>query len=191
MCLQYAIWAMASYLNDKYGEYTEVFYLRARQYADADEMKASFGSLTSSSRISKRHIILSSSYINLCVQGYGEHFITLFHAQAYCILASFEAKTMLFTRAALSTAKCVRLVNMMGLDSLDGDKDDIPPTLAPPTSWADLEERRRTFWGAYAVDAHSSIATGWPSLVQCDDVRSYDLTRTFCPLKVDEACHTD
>jgi hypothetical protein len=43
MCLQYAIWAMASYLNDKYGEYTEVFYLRARQYADADEMKASFG----------------------------------------------------------------------------------------------------------------------------------------------------
>lgn len=106
------------------------------------------------------------------VQGYGEHFITLFHAQAYAILASFEAKKMLFTRAALTTAKCVRLVQMMGLDSLDGDKDDIPPTLAPPTSWVELEERRRTFWGAYAIDSHASISTGWPSLIQCDDVSS-------------------
>lgn len=109
------------------------------------------------------------------VQGYGEHFITLFHAQAYAILSSFEAKKMLFTRAALTTAKCVRLVHMMGLDSLDGDKDDIPPTLAPPTSWAELEERRRTFWGAYAIDSHASISTGWPSLIQCDDVSPHFL----------------
>lgn len=39
MSLQYAIWASASYLNEKYGLYTDVFYMRARQYADADEMK--------------------------------------------------------------------------------------------------------------------------------------------------------
>lgn len=39
MCLQYAIWAMAAYFNEKYGQYSEVFYMRARQYADADEMK--------------------------------------------------------------------------------------------------------------------------------------------------------
>lgn len=41
MCLQYAIWAMASIGHDKYDSYSDIFYKRARQYADADEMKVS------------------------------------------------------------------------------------------------------------------------------------------------------
>lgn len=41
MSLQYAMWAMASHVNAKYSDYADVFYLRARQYADADEMKVS------------------------------------------------------------------------------------------------------------------------------------------------------
>lgn len=86
---------------------------------------------------------------------------------------------MLFTRAALTTAKCVRLVHMMGLDSLDGERDDIPPTLPAPTSWVDLEERRRTFWGAYAIDSHASIATGWPSLIQRNDVRCPSVNNAY------------
>ena len=100
----------------------------------------------------------------------GEHFITVSHAQAYAIIASFEAKCMRFTRAALTSAKCVRLVEMMGLDRLDGEQDQIPPTLVPPTSWVELEERRRAFWGAFAIDAHASISTGWPSLINSADV---------------------
>lgn len=79
---------------------------------------------------------------------------------------------MLFTRAAMAGAKCVRLVQMMGLDRLDGDECELPPALAPATSWVEVEERRRTFWGAYAMDAHSSIATGWPSLINSNDVCS-------------------
>lgn len=110
-------------------------------------------------------------------QGVGEHFITLFHAQAYAVLASFEAKNTLFTRASMTTARCVRLVHMMGLDKLDGENDDIVPTLTPPTSWVDLEERRRTFWGAYAIDCHASVSAGWPSLIQCDDVRLHSTLR--------------
>ena len=94
------------------------------------------------------------------------------HAQAYAIIATFEAKCMLFTRAALTTAKCVRLVDMMGLDRLDAEQDDIPPTLGPATSWVETEERRRTFWGAFAIDSHASISTGWPSLINSADVRS-------------------
>lgn len=39
MCLQYSIWALASYFNDKYKSYSEVFYQRARHYVDTDEMK--------------------------------------------------------------------------------------------------------------------------------------------------------
>lgn len=39
MCLQYAIWSMASYFHDHYAKYSDVFYQRARQYAEADEVK--------------------------------------------------------------------------------------------------------------------------------------------------------
>lgn len=103
-------------------------------------------------------------------QGSGEYFITIAHAQAYAILASYEAKAMLFTRAAMSSAKGARLVQMMGLDRLDGEQDLLPPTLEPPRSWLELEERRRVFWGIFAIDAHASISTGWPSLIRSEDV---------------------
>lgn len=77
---------------------------------------------------------------------------------------------MLFTRAAMTSAKCIRLVQMMGLDRLDGERDDLPPTLIPPTTWVEMEERRRTFWAAFSIDAHASISTGWPSLINSNDV---------------------
>ena len=41
MSLQYAMWAMAAQFHCKYDQYSEIFYKRARQYAEADEMKAS------------------------------------------------------------------------------------------------------------------------------------------------------
>ncbi|KAK2592529.1 hypothetical protein QQS21_009774 [Conoideocrella luteorostrata] len=141
MSLQYAIWAMAANGHAKYDQYAEVFYKRTRQYIEADEMK-----------------------------DHGEHFITIAHAQALCLCAAFEAKKMLFTRASMSCAKAVRLCQMMGLDRLDGTGDDLPPSLGPHTSWQELEERRRVFWGAFAIDSHASIATGWPTLINPDDV---------------------
>lgn len=39
MCLQYAIWCMGAHMHEKYGQYADIFYKRARQYAGADEMK--------------------------------------------------------------------------------------------------------------------------------------------------------
>lgn len=139
--LQYAMWALAAQYHQKYSEYAEVFYARARQYLDADEMRGS-----------------------------GEHFITLQHAQAYAIVATYEAKRMLFTRSAMTSAKCIRLVQMMGLDRLDGEQDELPPTLMPTTSWVEMEERRRTFWAAFSIDSHASISTGWPSLINSSEV---------------------
>ncbi|KAI5459956.1 hypothetical protein BGZ63DRAFT_360107 [Mariannaea sp. PMI_226] len=141
LCLQYSIWALAAVGHVKYDKYHEIFYRRARQYIDADEMK-----------------------------GQGEYFITVNHAQAWGLTASYEAKRMLFTRSTMSAARCVRLCQMMGLDRIDGDHIGSPPTLGPPLTWAELEERRRVFWGAFCIDAHSSISTGWPSLINLDDI---------------------
>ncbi|GKT46706.1 citrinin biosynthesis transcriptional activator ctnR [Colletotrichum spaethianum] len=144
MCLQYAVWSMASNGHEKYSQYHEIFYKRARQYADADEMR-----------------------------GFGEHFLTVQHAQAWALIATDEARSLFFTRAAMSSAKCVRLVEMMGLHRVDGDGQEMAPTLAPPTSWVDLEERRRAFWGAYCIDCHASIATGWPTLIDPNEISTH------------------
>ncbi|OTA66608.1 hypothetical protein K449DRAFT_391053 [Hypoxylon sp. EC38] len=141
MSLQYAIFALAAGGHPKYGAYHEVFYRRARQYADSDEMK-----------------------------GYGEHFITVAHAQALCMIATYEAKSMMFTRAAMSCARAVRLVEMMGLHRLDGAAEEISPTILPPKDWTELEERRRVFWGVFCIDSHCSISTGWPFHVDASEV---------------------
>ncbi|RSL56663.1 hypothetical protein CEP54_008728 [Fusarium duplospermum] len=141
MCLQYIIWALAAVGHAKYNQYHEVFYRRARQYIEADEMK-----------------------------GHGEVFVSINHAQSWCLIAFYEAKVMLFSRSTMSGANCVRLCHMIGLDRLDGERLGMPPPLPPALTWAELEERRRVFWGAFSIDAHCCISTGWPSLINKDDV---------------------
>jgi hypothetical protein len=104
------------------------------------------------------------------LQSYGEHFITVQHAQAWSLIATDEAKSMWFTRAAMSAAKAVRLVQMLGLHRLDCPPEEVMPTLLPPKDWAELEERRRTFWGAFCIDSHTAISTGWPHLIDGSEV---------------------
>lgn len=110
-------------------------------------------------------------------QGLGEHFITLHHAQALIITVINEARSMLFTRAAMTAARCARLVHMLGLqrldDPLEGAEGSDGPVLPPAKSWVELEERRRTFWGAYCVNVHVTMNTGWPILIDVKDVRTY------------------
>ncbi|KAK8019842.1 binuclear zinc transcription factor [Apiospora arundinis] len=144
MCLQYAIWSIAALENEKYRASSEVFYQRSRQYAEADEMK-----------------------------GQGEHFLTVRHAQAWACIAVCEAKTMLFTRAAMSAARAVRLAEMMGLQRLDCTPGDVPPAILPPKDWIELEERRRTLWGIFCLDSHCSISTGWPTLIDPSEVTTH------------------
>lgn len=48
---------------------------------------------------------------------------------------------MSFTRAAMSAARCIKLLHMMGLHRLD-DPDaefEMAPTIAPPRDWTELE----------------------------------------------------
>ncbi|KAG6059423.1 hypothetical protein E4U17_006328 [Claviceps sp. LM77 group G4] len=162
MSLQYAIWAMAATGHSKYDQYADIFYKRTRQYIEADEMKAGCFHASALSNFRPRD---AEPRID-----HGEHFITVTHAQALCICAALEAKLMMFTRASTTCAKAVRLCQMMGLDRLDGDQEDLPPCLVPPTSWEELEERRRVFWGIFAADSHGSISTGWHALINPEDI---------------------
>ncbi|KAK0718392.1 fungal-specific transcription factor domain-containing protein [Lasiosphaeria miniovina] len=139
MCLQYALWALGANRHAKYNRYRDIFYQRARQYLQTDELK-----------------------------GDGECFITVGHAQAWAIVAAFESRRMNYTRAAMSSARCVRLVEMMGFHRLDDsgyEESPMTPMLVPPKDWIDLEERRRIFWATYCMDCHASNSAGWPCLV--------------------------
>ncbi|KAK4169531.1 transcriptional activator protein acu-15 [Cladorrhinum sp. PSN259] len=148
LCLQYAIWTMASNGHGTYKCYNDALYRRARQYLEADELKGS-----------------------------GEHFITVGHAQAWALIATNEARYMLFTRAALSSARCVRLTGMMGLHRLDAtdldEEQHAAPMIPPPRNWAELEERRRVFWGAFCIDSYASVSTGWPTAIDVNTVTTH------------------
>ncbi|KAK4149833.1 transcriptional activator protein acu-15 [Chaetomidium leptoderma] len=148
MCLQYAIWTVAAHGHPKYGSYYDALYRRARQYLEADELK-----------------------------GHGEHFITIGHAQAWALVATEEARCLMFTRASMSSARSIRLTGMMGLHRLDNTlaEEELPmaPMIAPPRSWVELEERRRLFWGGFCIDSYANISAGWPTLIDVHQITTH------------------
>ncbi|KAI2472189.1 hypothetical protein F4781DRAFT_428718 [Annulohypoxylon bovei var. microspora] len=141
VALRYAIWTQACAVADKYADLKELFYQRARKYVEADYVK-----------------------------GYGEHMISVAHAQTHVLLASYEFKMMYFPRAWMSTGAAVRLCQMIGLHRLDGSGLDVKQCLPPPRDWTEREERRRTFWMAFCQDRYASIGTGWPMTIDERDV---------------------
>lgn len=56
----------------------------------------------------------------------------------------------------MSTGRMVRLVQMLGLYRLDIARGEFKQILPPARDWIELEERRRTFWGAYYGDRWAS-----------------------------------
>jgi len=83
VALRYAIWTLACSITDKYGGMKDLFYQRARKYVEADYIK-----------------------------GYGEHMISVAHAQTHVLLASYEFKMMYFPRAWMNTGAAIRLCQM-------------------------------------------------------------------------------
>ncbi|KAI0009088.1 hypothetical protein F4779DRAFT_628006 [Xylariaceae sp. FL0662B] len=139
--LRYAIWTQACAVTEKYADLKDLFYQRARKYIEADYIK-----------------------------GYGEHMISVAHAQTHVLLAAFEFKMMYFPRAWMNTGAAVRLCQMMGLHRLDGAGLEVKQCLPPPRDWTDREERRRTFWMAFCQDRYASIGTGWPMSIDERDI---------------------
>lgn len=135
------MWTHVCMITPKYAAYTEHFYARARKYAEADEMR-----------------------------GHGESMITIAHSQAWSLLGCFEFKLMYFPRAWMSIGRAARLALMMGLHRQDRVGLDVKQTLSPPRDWTDREERRRTFWMAFCQDRYASIGTGWPMVIDEQDV---------------------
>ncbi|RYP64284.1 hypothetical protein DL771_008843 [Monosporascus sp. 5C6A] len=156
VALRYAVWTLACSNAEKYADLKELFYHRARKYVEADYIK-----------------------------GYGEHMISVAHAQTHALLASYEFKMMYFPRAWQSTGQAVRLCQMIGLHRLDHSGLEVKQCLPGPRDWTEREERRRTFWMAFCMDRYASIGTGWPLSIDERDVmtnlpateESFDMSR--------------
>ncbi|KAK1757602.1 transcriptional activator protein acu-15 [Echria macrotheca] len=144
VCLRYAMWTLASSVTEKYMGMKDLFYQRARKYVESDY-----------------------------IRGYGEHMISVAHAQTHVLLASYEFKWMYFPRAWMSTGSAVRLSQMIGLHRLDGSGLDVKQCLPPPRDWTEKEERRRTFWMAFCQDRYASIGTGWPMTIDEKDILTH------------------
>jgi hypothetical protein len=134
------MWALAASITEGYKSLHAPFYARARKYAEVDEMSG------------------RARYIHVG------------HAQAWLLIALYEYKMMHFPQAWLTTGRGTRLAQMMGLHRLDSLGLDVKQTLPTSTDWNEKEERRRTFWMAYAMDRYASIGTGWPMIVDERDV---------------------
>ncbi|PLN85367.1 putative C6 transcription factor Prf [Aspergillus taichungensis] len=141
ICLQYITWCHAASVTDKYSGLHELFYQRARKYAELEEMK-----------------------------GLGEGIVSVSHCQTWLLIATYEFRMMFFPRAWLSVGKAARLAFMMGLNRLDGPDLEVKKTLPPARDWTEKEERRRVFWMTFCVDRYASVGTGWPVVMDERDI---------------------
>jgi len=90
--------------------------------------------------------------------------------QAWAITATYEATKTYFSRSWMSSGRCVRLAHMLGLHRLDAEGSEIKRILPIAKDWIELEERRRGFWIAFYVDRWASSGTGWPMIIDEEEV---------------------
>lgn len=70
----------------------------------------------------------------------------------------------------MSLCRAIRVAQMLGLHRVDGDGIGAIPLLPSPRDWTEAEERRRTWWVIYCSDRLVSGSTGWPALINEQDV---------------------
>jgi hypothetical protein len=92
--------------------------------------------------------------------------IAVEQAQAWTLLAIYEFMGVNYRRGWMSAGRCFRLVQLMKLHEIDG------PGGLPPLSWVEIEERRRTFWMAYALDRFINLLNRLPLTLNEQVVRT-------------------
>ncbi|KAH6706351.1 fungal-specific transcription factor domain-containing protein [Leptodontidium sp. MPI-SDFR-AT-0119] len=139
LSLQYAMWTLAASVTHKYKHLCDILYQRARSGAHASEELV-----------------------------HGESFVSLYSVQCWHLIATFEAQRMHVARAWISTGKCVRLCQLMGLQHMDEPKRTNTPL--SPEECIKLEEKRRIFWASFMGDRWASAMSGWPMTINESEI---------------------
>ncbi|KAK0369145.1 binuclear zinc transcription factor [Colletotrichum limetticola] len=144
MCLQYIVMASGAEVAKTHRQLAMPFYHRAKAYVEADEMR-----------------------------GDGQFFATVAHAQCWTLIANFEAQQLYFAQASMSLCRAIRIGQMLGLHRVDGEGVDAMSLLPPPQDWSEAEERRRTWWVIYCSDRLVGGSTGWPVMINQQDITTH------------------
>jgi hypothetical protein len=110
---------------------------------------------------------------NIELQGTGLDSVDVEQAQAWTLIAFYETIRAYYRRAWMSIGRASRLVQLMGLHSIDNEGEFIEGNGRPLRNDIETEEQRRTFWMAYCLDRLVGIRNNWPlafnELVVCTD----------------------
>lgn len=83
--------------------------------------------------------------------------IRIEQVQACLLLAIYEFMRSDYCRGWMSAGRAFRLIQLMRLQEID-----VPGCNRTQTDWVEMEEKRRTFWVAYALDRFVCIRYGCP-----------------------------
>jgi hypothetical protein len=140
-CLLYVIWALGATTDESYKPVQDIFYQRARKYAERDEMKS-----------------------------FGELVFTTDHIQTWLLLYFYEQVHTSLARGFLSARKAAALCVAAGLTRLDGAGLIAIQFLPPAKDWIELEERRRIFWVTFMHDRFLCASSGYAPAFEEQDV---------------------
>lgn len=134
--LSYAVACLGAVSVPGFNDYADKYYNHARHLLEVCEQQDNSGSLA-----------------------------TVNALQAYVLLTLFEFKRPNFARAWMTLGRATRLAKIMGLEEVDSHckKSEqwkgwgVPAQLPPASGPGDMEERRRTFWLLYTLDAFATL----------------------------------
>ncbi|KAH8693294.1 fungal-specific transcription factor domain-containing protein [Talaromyces proteolyticus] len=107
--------------------------------------------------------------------------IQLEHIQAWLLLAYSERLRVGERQAMLTAGRAFRLLQMARLYDVDAPADSSSPVSPVATigthhelddSFADAEEKRRTFWLAFSLDRFLCLRSEWPLTLQEEMIRT-------------------
>ncbi|KAM0489847.1 hypothetical protein ACHAP8_012165 [Fusarium lateritium] len=97
----------------------------------------------------------------------GKRSFDLAHVQTWLLVANFEARKGLFSRAAISLARSIRMAQLLNLNRDErNDTTNLPPRgFGSRQDWITLEECRKTWWCLYVSDRLLFVTSGLPSVI--------------------------
>lgn len=89
--------------------------------------------------------------------------------EAWLLIAQYEMLQMEFSRWSMSTARAIRLSQMMGLHVVDASRP-MQKNVIRAKDLVELEEQRRVFWSGFILDRYASFGQGCPMIIDEKDV---------------------
>ena len=83
--------------------------------------------------------------------------------QAWTLIAFYEFRQLLFSKAWMSSGRASRLAQMMGLHRLDSDWSQTVDTSSTLIHSGECNQSRQTFAFVFILDRFTSISTGLPT----------------------------